>query len=194
MLLTCTLICFFLFSFHCFYILGLSEKVRAHRDAKDIIITPVGLTTLSISYNYNMTLLLGKNRLSVMPTYRRMSIFNILVHLLGLLAIHNHNLASYSILVSLQQNECLAYKDCMHINPRKLVLLENATIANVRFLSVTITCFSAIDFALLQTIIKLCSGDVHTNPGPSSTSSLDSTSNSSSSVSATILSSLKYPP
>lgn len=137
-----------------------------------------------------MTLLLGKNRLAAMPTYRRICRFNILVHLLGLLAIHNYNPALYSILVSLQQNACLAYKACMHINPQKIVLLGNATIANVRFLLVTITCFSAIEFALWLTIILLCSGDVHTNPGPSSTSSLDSMSSSSSSVSATILSSL----
>lgn len=137
-----------------------------------------------------MTLLLGKNRLAVMPTYRRMCRFNILVHLLGLLAIHNHNPASYSILESLQQNDCSIYKARMHTNSRKLVLLGKATIANVRFLSVMITCFSAIEFALWLTIILLCSGDVHTNPGPSSTSSLDSTSSSSSNVSATILSSL----
>ena len=83
-----------------------------------------------------------------MPTYRRKCRFDILVHLLSLFAIHNYNPALYSVLVSLQQNECLAYKACMHINSQKIVLLGNPTTANVRFLLVTITCFSVIEFAL----------------------------------------------
>ena len=56
-----------------------------------------------------MMLLGGKNRLAVMPTYRRMCRFNIFVHLISLLAIHNYILITYSILMILQGSEYLAH-------------------------------------------------------------------------------------
>ena len=52
------------------------------------------------------------------------------------------------------------------------------------------TYFSITEFAAWLTIILLCSGDVHTNPGPSSSSLSDSISSSSSNMSTTIFSSL----
>lgn len=136
-------------------------------------------------------MLLGrKNRLAVMPTYRRLCRFNIFVHLISLLAIHNNNLSTYSILMILQGSEYLAHIGCKLTHFRKKILLGKPTLANARFVSVIITCFSVIEFAFWLTIILLCSGDVHTNPGPSSTLSSDSFSSTSSNMSATIFSSL----
>ena len=135
-------------------------------------------------------LLGGKNRLAVMPTYRRMCRFNIFVHLISLLAIHNYILITYSILMILQGSEYLAHIDCKLSHCRKKILLGKSTTANARFVSVIVTCFLVTEFAFWLIIILLCSGDVHPNPGPSSTLSSDSLSNSSSNMSATIFSSL----
>ena len=66
-----------------------------------------------------MMLLGGKNRLAVMPTYRRMCRFNIFVHLISLLAIHNYILITYSILMILQGSEYLAHIDCKFSHCRK---------------------------------------------------------------------------
>ena len=137
-----------------------------------------------------MMLLGGNNRLAVMPTYRRMCRFNIFVHLISLLAIHNYILITYSILMILQGSEYLAHIDCRFSHCRKKILLGKSTIANARFVSVIVTCFLVTEFAFWLIIILLCSGDVHPNPGPSSTLSSDSLSSSSSNMSATIFSSL----
>ena len=90
----------------------------------------------------------------------------------------------------LQGSECLAHKTYMHPFSR-LILIGKSTVANTRLVSLIVSCFSAIEFALWLNIILLCSGDVHPNPGPlSAASSYSSISSSSSNMSATIFSSL----
>ena len=137
-----------------------------------------------------MMLLTGKNRLIITPTYRRMCRFNVLLHLLFFLTIHKYYLASYSILAILQESENLARKSCMHIYSSKATLPEKPTVANIRFVSVVVTCFYITEFALWLNILLLCSGDVHPNPGPLSSSSSDSILSSSSTMSTTIFSSI----
>ena len=110
----------------------------------------------------------------VKPTYRRMCKFSIFEHLLTLFAINKYYTSSYIILVSLHETEHLSHKARIHTYFRKLILPGKPTIANARFISLTITCFSIIEFAVWLNIILLCSGDVHPNTGPSSFSSSDS--------------------
>lgn len=57
-------------------------------------------------------------------------------------------------------------------------------------MSIIITCFSCVVLETWLTVLLLCSGDVHPNPGPLSTSSGDSTKTSSSNMSSNIFSSL----
>ena len=90
----------------------------------------------------------------------------------------------------LQGSEYLAHIDCKLSHCRKKILLGKSTTANARFVSVIISCFLVTEFAFWLIIILPCSGDVHPNPGPSSTLSSDSLSSSSSNMSATIFSSL----
>ena len=133
----------------------------------------------------------GNNKLAVMPTYNRMCRFFILMHLLTLFAIHKYYFCTYSVLLELQERECLAHKTYMHNYSRKLTFPGKSTIANTRFVLLIVTCLYAIESALWLNILLLCSGDVHLNPGPLSTSSSDnSISSASSTMSATIFSSL----
>ena len=144
---------------------------------------------LIISHSCNIILLTGKNRLIITPTYRRMCWFNVLLHLLFFLTVRYY-LASYSILAILQESENLARKSCMHIYSSEAALPGKSTVANVRFVSVVVTCLYIIEFALWLNILLLCSGDVHPNPGPLTSLSSDSILSSSSTMSTTIFSSI----
>ncbi|MCG8046489.1 MAG: reverse transcriptase domain-containing protein [Candidatus Thiodiazotropha endolucinida] len=61
---------------------------------------------------------------------------------------------------------------------------------NTKFSLVAFACFFSIDFATWISILLLCSGDVHPNPGPLSSASNSSFSNSSSSSCSTVSSAI----
>ena len=95
-----------------------------------------------------------------MPIYRRMCRFNIFVHFISLLAIHNYILITYSILMILQGSEYLAHIDCKLSHCRQKILLGKSTTANARFVSVIITCFLVTEFAFWQSlsyfVLEMC--------------------------------------
>ena len=74
-------------------------------------------------------------------------------------------------------------------SPRSIYVLIISGIrqANIIFTTVIANCLMCITFATLLSITLLCSGDIHPNPGPTSTSSLPSTGSSASNMSTTVL-------
>ena len=89
---------------------------------------------------------------------------------------------------SICKSEFLAHNIYTH-GKCKPYTLGKSMKANSGFTLTIVTCFLAFVFALWLSVILLCTGDVHPNPGPSSTSSDDSSSGSSS-MSDTIFNSL----
>ena len=130
-----------------------------------------------------------RNGIAVMPTYRRMCNFYILIHFITLFSLYNNDLFVFSTLMSMKKTEHFAYKLCIHSNCQTIIQGKTFR-ANVRFSLVIIGIFIGIVFETWQTIILLCSGDVHPNPGPSSTSSTVSSINSSLNMSNSLLGSL----
>ena len=130
-----------------------------------------------------MILTAGRNKASVMPIYRRMCRFNVTVHLLILFTIHKYPIYSFTTLTAMQESEVIAHSICRH-GYKKRAISGKSSSANgafVLFLIYNIVFLSWLLFFLL------CSGDVHQNPGPSSTSTSDTTSSSSSAMSTDIL-------
>ena len=114
--------------------------------------------------------------------------FSTLIHLTILFYLHNHVTNNYLILMLLRESEFLAHKTYM---PSKILFLVNRFKQNTRFaLIIIFTCFSCVVFGIWLSVILLCSGDVHPNPGPSSTSSSESVSGLSTNISTSIFSSL----
>ena len=141
------------------------------------------------NYSNYMTLVYEKNRLAVMPTYRRKCKFAILIHFLALTILYKNNTCTFSVLIQLHESEFLACKLSMHRNRKRLMPGKLAQI-NADFIFNLILCFSVVIFAIWLDILLSSSGDVHPNPGPLSTSSSSSTSSASSSMSNTLFSSL----
>ncbi|MES9991692.1 MAG: reverse transcriptase domain-containing protein, partial [Candidatus Thiodiazotropha sp.] len=142
----------------------------------------------TVSYINYMTLLYRKTKVAVMPTYHRMCKLNIFIHLLVFFALHKYYLVTYSLLIAVLKTEFLGHNIRTHSH-RKTTMLGKSMRANFSFTLIIATCFLVINFATWLSIILLCSGDIHPNPGPSTTSSSDSLSNSSS-MSDTIFNSL----
>ena len=122
-----------------------------------------------------------------MPKYCRMCKFSTLIHLTIFFYLHNHVTNNYSILMLLRESEFLAHKTYM---PSKTFIPGKLFQANTRFTLIIFTCFSCVVFGTWLSIILLCSGDIHPNPGPSSTSSSESVSGLSTNMSTSIFSSL----
>ena len=76
-------------------------------------------SVLTFSYGNHMTFAYGKNRLAVLPTYRRMCEFIILIHFLALTVLYKNNTFTFSVLMLLRENEHLAHKLYMHRNRKK---------------------------------------------------------------------------
>ena len=123
-----------------------------------------------------MTVLHKKTKVAVMPTYRRMCKLNIFLHLLVFIVLHKYYLFTYSLLMEMSKNEYLAHNTYMH-GYRRTTIMGKSLRANYAFTLIVAICFLAVKFATWLSIILLCSGDVHPNPGPSTTSS-DSLSSS----------------
>ncbi|MES9992837.1 MAG: reverse transcriptase domain-containing protein, partial [Candidatus Thiodiazotropha sp.] len=136
-----------------------------------------------------MTLVFGKDKLAVMPTYRRMCKFANLIHFLVLIVLYKNNIHTFSVLMILRESEFLAHKLCMHSNRKKLIPGKLSK-ANADFSFKITLCFSFAVFATWLILLLSCSGDIHPNPGPLSTSSSSSNLSFSSSMSNTLISSL----
>ena len=133
-----------------------------------------------------MRLAAGKGKASIMPIYRRTCRFNMTLHLLILFTVHKYFIYSYITLIAVRESEILSHS-IYGLDYKKRVTPGKPTKANSALISVILFCFSSIVFFTWLSILLLCSGDIHQNPGPSSTSSSDTTSCSSSAMSTTIL-------
>ncbi|MEW8547336.1 MAG: endonuclease/exonuclease/phosphatase family protein, partial [Candidatus Thiodiazotropha sp.] len=122
---------------------------------------------------------------AVMPTYRRICNFVLFIHLIILSGIYKNNIFMYSTLISVRKSEYLGQEICMR-NNYQLVIQGQRTKANIIFTTVIGICFMGITFATWLSIILLCSGDIHPNPGPSSMSSSSSSMSSSSNMSTSM--------
>lgn len=137
------------------------------------------------SCNSYMILTNRNTKIAIMPTYRHICNFVLFSHIIFLSGMYKNNIFMYSSLLSVQKSEYLAQEVCMH-NNCQLVIKGKRIQANIIFTYAIIYCLMGITFATWLTIILLCSGDIHPNPGPLSTSSLSSTGSSASSMSATL--------
>ena len=79
--------------------------------------------------------------------------------------------------MEMSKNEFLAQNTCMH-SYRKTIIMGKSLRASYAFTLIVAICFLAVHFATRLSTILLCSGDVHQNPGPSTTSSSESLSSS----------------
>ena len=95
--------------------------------------------------------------------------FSILIHFITLFSLYKNDIHAFSKLMSVEKTEHLAYEFCMHSNCQTIIQGKMFR-ANV-FSLVMIGIFIGIHFETWLVIILLCSGDVHPNPVPSSTSS-----------------------
>ena len=68
-----------------------------------------------------MILAKARNRVAVMPSYRRMCKFAILVHFLALAVLYKNNEYTFSILIQLQESESLSYNLYWHRNCKRLI-------------------------------------------------------------------------
>ena len=139
----------------------------------------------ALPHSNNMILTNRTNMNAVMPTYRRICKFVLFFHLIILSGIYKNNIFMYSTLLSLQTTECLAQDISMHSNYQR-VIHGNRMQANIIFTTIIGNYFMIIIFATWLSILLLCSGDIHPNPGPSSMSSTSSTGSSSSNMSTTL--------
>ena len=67
-----------------------------------------------------------------------------------------------------------------------VLIISGIRQANIIFTTVIANCLMCITFATWLSIILLCSGDIHPNQGPTSTSLLSSTGSSASNMSTTV--------
>lgn len=125
-----------------------------------------------------MTILHRRTKVAIIPTYRRMCKLNIFLHLLMFIALHKYYLFTYSLLMERSKYEFLAHTICVH-GYRKTIIVGKSLRVNFAFTLTVAICFLVVNFVTWLSIILLCSGDIHPNPGPSTTSSSDSLSSSS---------------
>ena len=64
----------------------------------------------------------------------------------------------------------------------KTITTGKTITANANFFTLTLLCLFSFEFLFWLTILLFCCGDIHPNPGPSTTSSMSSLSESSSST------------
>ena len=62
-------------------------------------------SVLTFSYDNHMTFAFEKNRVAVLPTYRRVCKFIILIHFLALTVLYKNNTCTFSVLMLLRENE-----------------------------------------------------------------------------------------
>ena len=138
-----------------------------------------------------MTMTLDSNKIAIMPEHRCICNFKFLLHLILLLHIYSNILYCYSLILSYENRKTLnefikKTRRTIHVSQSK------AGKANAQFSLFVVGTFMYIVFPTWLTILLLCSGDIHPNPGPTShsSSSVTSLSTSSSSMSTTVFDSL----
>ena len=115
----------------------------------------------------------------VMSIYRRACFFSCLLHLLIVIQLHPQIQYTFSALRFVHSSENMAQRAVSHTYRR--VILGTTYVKNVK-----LTILISKSFLITLTITWLCiflfcCGDVHLNPGPSSTTSTESFTSSSSS-------------
>ena len=93
-----------------------------------------------------MTFAYGKNSVAVLPIYRRMCKFTILIHFLALTVLYKNNACTFSVLMLLRENEFLAHKLYMHRNCKRLIAGKSFQ-ANADFIFNLGLYFSFVVFA-----------------------------------------------
>ena len=123
-----------------------------------------------------------------MPTYRCMNKFSILLHFLMLFSITTQTISSHSFILHLKQNECAANNIISHNYCKKLSIGKNHE-ANAKFMSYVYICSFTVMLIAWLSVLLLSAGDIHQNPGPSS-SATSFTTSSLSSISSTFINSV----
>ena len=123
-----------------------------------------------------------------MPTYCRMYKFSILLHFLMLFSITMQMISSYSFILQLKQNKCVANNIINRNYCKKLTIGKNHE-ANAKFMSYVYICSFTVMLIAWLSVLLLSAGDIHPNSGPSSSTSSVTTS-SISSISSTFINSL----
>ena len=136
-----------------------------------------------------MIYFLSQHKFAVMPTYRRVCKYSLLLHFFIFIAIHKHVTHTFSTLTLFQESEYLAYKTNL---PGKVILPGKSVRANTRFTLILVICFSCIVLGTWLNSLMLCSGDVQPNPGPFSSSVSDNISSLSSNMSTSIFNSISF--
>ena len=134
---------------------------------------------------------LDSSKIAIMPEHRCICNFKFLLHLILLLHIYSNILYCYSLILSYENRKTL--NQFIKKTRRTIHILQSkAGKANAQFSLFVVGTFMYIVFTTWLTILLLCSGDIHPNPGPTShsSSSVTSLSTSSSSMSTTVFDSL----
>ena len=136
-----------------------------------------------------MTNVVCRDKLAIMPTYNRMFRFNLFIHLLVFMPLYLNDSYSFSVLISVQQTEHL-YSSSTTRNNCKRLLQGKSVKANKIFTFWMIFCTLYIVSCTWLIFLLLLAGDIHRNPGPSTSSSVSSVSSSSTSMSNSLFSTL----
>ena len=132
---------------------------------------------------------LKRSKTTVMPIYRRMCKFNLIMHLIIIVAIHFNAEDTLSLLSFIRNRSSLNHFDSVH-GIRKRAIPGRLSKSNVEFSIIVVYSLFVFVYAAWLAVFLLCSGDVHPNPGPSSVSSIESLSSTTASLSSSILNSL----
>ena len=129
-----------------------------------------------------------KRLTAVMPVYHRACRFSGLLHLILLLNFHTHMYHAFSIFRSVSSSGSLS-SQIVNFNSQRISLGETYS-KNVNLTMRITNIFITVCFVTWLYILLLCCGDVHPNPGPTSSASNDSFSSSSSNTSNILLDTL----
>lgn len=123
-----------------------------------------------------------------MLIYRRTCFFSGLLHLLIVLQLHPQIQNTYSLLRTVRRSENLAHQAVSQIRQRvNLGVTYQKNVKFTVFISNSMLLLSAITWLY---IFLYCCGDIHPNPGPSSSTSSESFMSSSSTASNALLDTL----
>ena len=130
-----------------------------------------------------------RDKLAIMPTYNRMFRFNLFIHFLVFMPLYQNDSYSFSVLMSVQQTEHL-YSSITSRNNCKRLFQGKSGKANTIFTFWMV--FYTLYFVSCTWLIflLLLAGDIHRNPGPSTSFSVSSVSSPSTSMSNSLVSTL----
>ena len=151
---------------------GLYDKFYSH-DGYSLVHT--------FTFDHYINLFKSKKMFAVMPVYRRISRFVLLLHLLVLTAVYKHDIFTYSLLNSVQESENLALNVHLH-NCFKNIQLGTKMVANINWSLKIALSLSLIILSYWLVLLLFLSGDIHPNPGPSTSSSPGSSTSSNQSI------------